>query len=90
MGNPHEEATKKHVVEDEDDELDWDQAQSVVERMKVNENGHGERRLYAGIFWCGFSSFGCNEHRELRLDCVLKLLELIFGRPTLNSVAQRT
>ena len=46
LGNPHEEeATKKHVVEDEDDELDWDQAQSVVERMKVNENGHGERRL---------------------------------------------
>jgi len=46
LGNPHEEdATKKHVVEDEDDELDWDQAQSVVERMKVNENGHVERRL---------------------------------------------
>jgi hypothetical protein len=45
LGNPHEEdATKKHVMEDEDDELDWDQAQSVVERMKVYENGHGERR----------------------------------------------
>lgn len=48
MGNPHEEdATKTHVVEDEDDELDWDQAQSVVERMvgmKVNENGHGSER----------------------------------------------
>lgn len=43
LGNPHEE----HGVEDEDDEMDWDQAQDVVERMvgmKVNENGHGERR----------------------------------------------
>jgi hypothetical protein len=48
LGNPHEEdTTKKHGMEDEDDELDWDQAQSVVERMvgmKVNENGHPERR----------------------------------------------
>ena len=48
LGNPHEEdTTKKHPIEDEDDELDWDQAQSVVERMvgmKVTENGHGERR----------------------------------------------
>ena len=36
MGNPREEeATKKHVVEDEDDELDWDRAQSVVERTKA-------------------------------------------------------
>lgn len=33
-------------MEDEDDELDWDQAQSVVEGMvgmKVNENGYGSR-----------------------------------------------
>jgi len=34
LGNPHEEnATKKQVIEDEDDEMDWDQAQDVVERM---------------------------------------------------------
>ena len=48
LGNPHEvDTTKKHVVEDEDDEMDWDQAQDVVERMvgmKVNESGHGDRR----------------------------------------------
>ena len=41
LGNPHEDdTTKKHAMDDEDDELDWDQAQSVVERMvgmKVNE-----------------------------------------------------
>ncbi|KAF9653345.1 HbrB-domain-containing protein [Thelephora ganbajun] len=31
LGNPHEEdTTKKHVMEDEDDELDWDQAQDAV------------------------------------------------------------
>lgn len=48
LGNPHQEDTaKKHIMEDEDDELYWDQEQSLVERtvgMKVNENGHGERR----------------------------------------------
>jgi len=48
LGNPHEvDPMKKHVPEDEDDEMDWDQAQDVVERMvgmKVGENGHGERR----------------------------------------------
>lgn len=34
LGNPHElDTTKKHVIEDEDDEMDWDQAQDVVERM---------------------------------------------------------
>jgi len=48
LGNPHEEDTaKKHGIEDEDDEMDWDQAQDVVERMvgmKVNESGHGEWR----------------------------------------------
>jgi hypothetical protein len=48
LGNPHEEdTTKKHVIEDEDDEMDWDQAQDVVERMvgmKASENGYGERR----------------------------------------------
>ena len=42
LGNLHEEdAMKKHIMEDEGDKLDWDQAQSVVERMvgmKVSEN----------------------------------------------------
>ena len=48
LGNPHEEYTiKRHVIEDEDDEMDWDQAQDVVERMvgmKTGENGCVERR----------------------------------------------
>ena len=48
LGNPHEEdTTKKHVIEDEDDEMDWDQAQDVVERMvgmKSSDNGQGEWR----------------------------------------------
>lgn len=48
LGNPHEEDTAKtHIIEDEDDELDWDQAQNVVERMvgmKGNDDGHGSER----------------------------------------------
>ena len=48
LGNPHEDdAAKKHIMEDEDDKLDWDQVQSVVERMvgmKVSENRHGKWR----------------------------------------------
>jgi len=44
LGNPHEDdTTKRHVIEDEDDEMDWDQAQDVVERMvgmKTGDNGY--------------------------------------------------
>jgi len=44
LGNPHEEDTsKKLTMEDEDDELDWDQAQRIV-GVKVNENGYGSER----------------------------------------------
>lgn len=48
LGSPHEEDTVKiPVIEDEDDEMDWNQAQDVVERiaeMKTSVGGHWEQR----------------------------------------------
>ena len=43
LGNPHEEdATKQHIMEDKDDEPNLDQAQSVVEGTKANDDSQGE------------------------------------------------
>ena len=45
MGNLHKEhTTNECIMEGKDDELDLDQSQSVVERLRANENGHRERR----------------------------------------------
>ena len=45
LGNLHEEhTTKECIMEGEDGGLDLDQAQSVVERLRANGNGHQEQR----------------------------------------------
>ena len=49
LGNPHEEhTTRRHLIEDEDEEMGLDQAYDAPERMdemKSNENGYVERRV---------------------------------------------
>lgn len=77
LGNPHEEdATKEHIAEDEDDELDRDQAQSV------GENGHGEggdasifALLITGVVDCALLLFF-----EAIPLAFIGLLEFFIGR----------
>ena len=44
LGSPHEEdMTKQHIMEDKDDGPNLEQAQSMVEGTKANDNRHEER-----------------------------------------------
>lgn len=70
-------------MKDGDDELDLEQAQSMMGGMKVDEN-EGD----ASIFWCGLSFFACNGYPGRCLDCVWEVLELVIVHQALNSIAQ--